>query len=459
MENTSTSAFARLLATENIRVCHSAEAQTASFDVVDRVLTLPRWKDMSSNLYDMLIGHEVAHALWTPGDLAEDGVHLAAAVEIDPENPMRAMGFLNVIEDARIERLIKDKYPGIRRDFVLGYRWLWENMDLFQTVIEENGGISKMMLADRLNLHFKLGVLGHITVPFSHDERPFVERMEAATSWDDVMDITRDLYEHAKEETRNQTPQEVQTGEGDEGGDEKGTVKSPMTDQVLGSGLDELRDHRYRGSAADRVDVLPTPDLDEIIVSADEIDELITIGDVRYTTTTGDFATKIEEGFDDFDVVIATPDMMPTVGRLGRVLGPSGKMPNPKVGTVTDDVEKAVSESKAGKIEYRTDRQAIVHLAIGKASFDADKLLENYAAVMEEITKAKPASTKGRYIISVSVSTTMGPGIAIDPTLGTEAEILPDSSASAANGSAPPEPVDAELADEESSDSEEPAAA
>ena len=152
-----------------------------------------------------------------------------------------------------------------------------------------------------------------------------------------------------------------------------------------------------------------------------------------------ELAAKIEEGFDDFDVVIATPEMMPIVGRLGRVLGPSGKMPNPKVGTVTDDVEKAVSESKAGKIEYRTDRQSIVHLLIGKASFDADKLLENYAAVMEEITKAKPASTKGRYIISVSVATTMGPGIAIDPSLATEAEIL--DAAPASSGSAPSEPL------------------
>lgn len=139
-----------------------------------------------------------------------------------------------------------------------------------------------------------------------------------------------------------------------------------------------------------------------------------------------DLATKIEEGYDEFDVVIATPDMMPTVGKLGRVLGPSGKMPNPKVGTVTDDVEKAVSESKAGKVEYRTDRQAIIHLAIGKASFDADKLLDNYAAVMEEISKAKPASTKGRYIISISISTTMGPGINADPSKATEQDIFPD---------------------------------
>ncbi len=138
-----------------------------------------------------------------------------------------------------------------------------------------------------------------------------------------------------------------------------------------------------------------------------------------------DLATKIEEGFDDFDVVIATPDMMPTVGKLGRVLGPSGKMPNPKVGTVTDDVEKAVSESKAGKVEYRTDRQAIVHLALGKASFDADKLLENYAAVLDEITKAKPASTKGRYILSISVSDHHGPGHLGRPGQGDRAGHLP----------------------------------
>ncbi len=152
-----------------------------------------------------------------------------------------------------------------------------------------------------------------------------------------------------------------------------------------------------------------------------------------------DLAKEIEEGRDDFDVVIATPDMMPVVGRLGRVLGPSGKMPNPKVGTVTDDVEKAVGESKAGKVEYRTDRQAIVHLAIGKASFEAQQLLENYAAVMEEITRAKPASAKGRYILSISVSTTMGPGIPVDSALATEREILPQEGAAGEAADAPAE--------------------
>jgi large subunit ribosomal protein L1 len=129
-----------------------------------------------------------------------------------------------------------------------------------------------------------------------------------------------------------------------------------------------------------------------------------------------DLAKQIEEGFDDFDVAIATPDMMPVVGRLGRVLGPSGKMPNPKVGTVTMDVAKAVTESKSGKVEYRTDRTAIVHLNIGKTSFEERALLENYAAVIDEIIKAKPAAAKGRYIHSITVASTMGPGIKIDPS-------------------------------------------
>jgi large subunit ribosomal protein L1 len=129
-----------------------------------------------------------------------------------------------------------------------------------------------------------------------------------------------------------------------------------------------------------------------------------------------DLAQRIQEGFDDFDVAIATPDLMPVVGRLGRILGPAGKMPNPKVGTVTMDVARAVEESKAGKVEYRTDRNAIVHLVIGKRDFEDRRLLENYAAVIEELIRAKPSAAKGRYIRTVTVATTMGPGVKVDPT-------------------------------------------
>ena len=129
-----------------------------------------------------------------------------------------------------------------------------------------------------------------------------------------------------------------------------------------------------------------------------------------------DLAKKIEEGFTDFDVAIATPDQMGNVGRLGRVLGPRGLMPNPKTGTVTFDVAKAVKDAKAGKLEYRTDRGANVHIPIGKKSFDERSLVENYAALIEEIVRAKPQASKGRYIKKITLTSTMGPGIHVDPT-------------------------------------------
>jgi large subunit ribosomal protein L1 len=129
-----------------------------------------------------------------------------------------------------------------------------------------------------------------------------------------------------------------------------------------------------------------------------------------------DLAKRIQEGFDEFDVAIATPDMMSVVGQLGRILGPAGKMPNPKVGTVTMDLAKAVQESKSGKIEYRTDRTAIVHLVIGKASFEDRALLENYATVIEELVRAKPSAAKGRYLRSITLASTMGPGVKVDPS-------------------------------------------
>jgi len=144
-----------------------------------------------------------------------------------------------------------------------------------------------------------------------------------------------------------------------------------------------------------------------------------------------DLAERVEGGWTDFDVAIAHPSQMPKVGKLGRVLGPQGKMPNPKVGTVTEDIAKAVDEAKSGKVEYRTDRQAIVHLAIGKTSFSGADLLENYAAVIEEIIRAKPAAAKGRYILSIIVTTTMGPGIRVDPSRTRRGEIMAGAGAAA----------------------------
>lgn len=127
-----------------------------------------------------------------------------------------------------------------------------------------------------------------------------------------------------------------------------------------------------------------------------------------------DLAARIEQGNFDFDVAIATPDLMPLVGRLGRVLGPRGLMPNPKTGTVTQDVGRAVSEFKGGKVEYRTDRYGNVHVPLGKVSFDVAALEANFRAVIDELQRAKPASAKGRYLKKISVSSTMGPGIKVD---------------------------------------------
>jgi large subunit ribosomal protein L1 len=129
-----------------------------------------------------------------------------------------------------------------------------------------------------------------------------------------------------------------------------------------------------------------------------------------------DLVTRIEKGFLDFDVALATPDLMAQVGRLGRLLGPRGLMPNPRTGTVTNDIGKAVREFRAGRVEYRTDRVGNVHIPIGKASFERTALLENLRAVLDELQRAKPAAAKGKYIRSVTLSSTMGPGVPVDPS-------------------------------------------
>ncbi|MHB1855006.1 MAG: 50S ribosomal protein L1 [Acidimicrobiales bacterium] len=142
-----------------------------------------------------------------------------------------------------------------------------------------------------------------------------------------------------------------------------------------------------------------------------------------------DLVERVSGGFLDFDAAIATPDMMGQVGRLGRVLGPRGLMPNPRVGTVTTDVGRTVRELKGGRIEYRTDKVGIIHVPIGKVSFDRTKLLDNYRAVYDELMRAKPAAAKGRYVRSVALSSTMGPGVRVDPNRArvTDEDLAPAS--------------------------------
>jgi large subunit ribosomal protein L1 len=142
-----------------------------------------------------------------------------------------------------------------------------------------------------------------------------------------------------------------------------------------------------------------------------------------------DLVEKVQAGWFDFDAAVATPDMMPKVGKIGKLLGPRGLMPNPKAGTVTPDVGKAVGEIKGGKVEYRSDKFGNVHLIIGKASFDTAALMQNFAAVLDELIKAKPPAAKGRYIRSITISSTMGPGVRVDPNV-TPRDIAPTQEAS-----------------------------
>ena len=154
-------------------------------------------------------------------------------------------------------------------------------------------------------------------------------------------------------------------------------------------------------------------------VKDDRIDEALSAG--ADFAGNEEYAEKIQkDGWLDFDVVIATPDMMATVGRLGRVLGPQGLMPNPKTGTVTNDVAQAIADIKAGKVEYRTDKANLIHVPTGKVSFGAEKLTENIRALITEVVKAKPAAAKGKYIRSITVSSTMGPGVKLNPAKAAE---------------------------------------
>jgi len=283
---TQLSTFARLLATENITVLHSTEAQTASFNMETRVLTLPRWKVVDSHLYDMLVGHEVAHALWTDGEIDEERNCLAACSRIDPEHPGHVMGFLNIVEDARIERMIKNKFPGLRKDFLKGYTYLHNELDLFDLACDDNV-ISDMGLADRLNLHFKLGILGLAEVHFTAEEQIFVTRMENTKTWQDVEDLSRDLYIKAVKEAQEMPNSfvDVTTCGGDgNNGDESNTDMESDTSAggPLGSRggvrtdrMNEIPQEKVpRWNEHDANVTIPIPRLENIVIEPDQISKM-----------------------------------------------------------------------------------------------------------------------------------------------------------------------------------------
>ena len=237
MSNTNTeskSILARLLANEDLSVVHNPSAETASFDLEKRVLTLPVWQDMSNSLYDMLVGHEVAHALYTPTNDWQNEIQTLASMHKVPYRI--AQSYVNVIEDARIERMIKAQFPGLRRDFLNAYLDLM-NRDLFDL----NGrSLADLPLIDRLNLEFKVGLHAGETIPFSATEAVFVDRITNASDWSDVLDIANDLLamiidEQEEQEQDDESSDEVESdggeGEGEgQGGDESSDSDSDETD-------------------------------------------------------------------------------------------------------------------------------------------------------------------------------------------------------------------------------------
>ena len=216
--------LARCMATEDIRVMHDATAETAYFDTKNRVLCLPIWKDMTNSMYDMLVGHEVSHALHTPTEGWQDFVGKGKGSQI------RHM-FLNIVEDARIERMIKDKFPGIRRDFSSAYKELHER-DLFE--LKSRTIDLDMELIDRLNLHFKVGLFGLETIPFASDEQQYVTRMAETVTFEDVVTLAKDLYEKHQDELDEEEDEngtQSQSGDGDSDGEEQGNQGQSGDDQ------------------------------------------------------------------------------------------------------------------------------------------------------------------------------------------------------------------------------------
>ncbi len=240
MSNTKTTSktiLAGLLATENLTVTHSADAQTASFDLKNRVLTLPVWESMSNSLYDMLVGHEVAHALHTPCDGWKDNIDELASMHGLPYALVQQ--YVNVVEDARIERLIKKQFPGLRRDFLNAYVDLM-NRDLFDL---DGRSISDLGLIDRLNLEFKVGIHAGETIPFAPAESQWIDRIKSADTFSDVLDIVNDLLasiiDDNEEQEQEQDPTESESGDGEGEGESESSDDSgddSGEDQQQGSG-------------------------------------------------------------------------------------------------------------------------------------------------------------------------------------------------------------------------------
>ena len=281
--------LARLLSSEGIDVVHDSEAATAAFDVKNRQLILPAWESMSNELYDMFVGHEVGHALFTPYDAKKEessnhqGDWCATAQEIGGDNYGHvAQQYLNIIEDARIERMMKDKFPGLRRDFVVAYNSLLEK-DFFQ--LKNNPAMTRLFV-DRANLHFKIGVSGQrdLNIQFSEREQVLINRMASTQTWEDVVQLTRDVFEYEREEMEKRSKESKELPES-----QKSMVSSSKegmeseTEKLLESAKNQVKTLENASTSW----IMPKPDLDEMIITAAEVQELIDNNTKLHCTTRG----------------------------------------------------------------------------------------------------------------------------------------------------------------------------
>jgi len=253
--------LARLLAGENLTVNHDAKAHTASFDTRNRVLTLPTWDGMSDSIYDMLIGHEVGHALYTPWTERDEAIKgISAAVDIGGTGASDvAMDYLNVVEDARIERMIQDKFPGLRRDFFHAYKELTDK-NFFGV---NDMDINALPLIDRVNLHFKMGTTGHTGLKFTQEEQVFIDRSTAAKTFDEVVAIAKDLFIHCGNEKKDKDPSDEKSAADDSSedndGDESSNEDGKSSDkEEKGEGKAKGEDSQSKGEEEDK-NTKPTP--------------------------------------------------------------------------------------------------------------------------------------------------------------------------------------------------------
>ena len=395
VNKTSKSLLAKCMATEDIRVEHSKEAETAAFDIKNRCLVLPIWKDMSNSMYDMLVAHEVSHALNTPFQEWEDARKTV-------NNQGAFMQVANVVEDARIERMIKSQYPGIRKDFARAYGEL-NDSDLFEIAGKD---LSEMNLIDRLNVHFKLGLFGHVQVPFSADEQSYVTRMEETETFTDVVELAKELLTDWESQQPEQQPQDGENGEsGDEGESQDGQGQNGQgqnadngdsQSETSESSADAGDDAETQQGSGDNGTPMDTPNIDDLNGQNDDNNDG---GEKRdgqdgedeglagyddYTNNSGGLPSQTQTAFEqgkkqfiDEDAKSQRYNTLPTSMNLDKIIVDSDA-----VDAIWDEHEARIQKSDAeyGNTQFESYQNRTMEMNI-----DCDKFLTSKKAVINHM--------------------------------------------------------------------------